>query len=55
MKKIIDPPQGWLYGFPRPYDETLDAPMREFLIQHGYPEKDVEFALQHMRWWVDED
>lgn len=55
MKRMIDPPTGWRYGFPRPYDETTDGPMREFLLAHGYPALDVDFALQYMRSWPVED
>lgn len=51
MKQMIDPPTGWKYGFPRPYDEATDGSMREFLLTHGYPEKDVDFALEYMRCW----
>ena len=48
---MIDPPGGWRYGFPRTYDSTRDGPMREFLLANGYPEGDVDFALDHMRAW----
>jgi periplasmic divalent cation tolerance protein len=48
---MIDPPGGWRYGFPRTYDPTRDGAMREFLLAHGYPEGDVDFALEHMRAW----
>ena len=56
MSKImIDPPTGWRYGFPLPYDEAVDGPMRDFLLRHGYPEQDVDFALQYIRCWPVED
>lgn len=51
MTRMIDPPSGWQYGFPRLYDDLQDGSLREFLIRHGYPEKDVDFALEHMRSW----
>jgi hypothetical protein len=54
MKTIIDPPSGWKYGFPKPYDEEKDGPIEEFLRTSGYPEKDIEFALKHMRAWSEE-
>lgn len=55
-KMMIDPPSGWQYGFPRVYDETQDGPIDQFLLDNGYPPKDVEFALQYMRSWpADED
>ena len=51
MTYMIDPPGGWRYGFPLAYDEKQDGPMREFLLANGYPERDVDFALKHMRAW----
>jgi hypothetical protein len=51
---MIDPPEGWRYGFPRGYDGAKDGTMREFLLSHGYPLKDVDFALQYMRCWQAE-
>ena len=55
MKRMIDPPTGWRYGFPRVYDDARDGPIDQFLLDHGYPAKDVEFALQYMRSWPVED
>lgn len=54
-KMMIDPPSGWRYGFPRVYDEAQDGAMREFLLAAGYPERDVDFALEHMRSWAAEE
>ena len=54
-KMMIDPPSGWLYGFPRRYDQAQDGPMDQFLLANGYPARDVEFALQYMRVWPAED
>lgn len=51
MKRMIDPPSGWKYGFPKPYDEETDGPIEEFLINSGYPKKDLDFAIQNMRGW----
>jgi len=55
MRKVlvIDPPSGWKYGFPKPVpknhekDEVLSA----WLIEQGYPEKDIEHALKYSRYW----
>lgn len=52
---MIDPPSGWLYGFPRKYNEEKDGPLDEFLIHHGYPEQEVEFALRHLRSWNENE
>lgn len=33
----VDPPQGWLYGFPKMYDPAADGNMTEWMIRSGYP------------------
>jgi len=52
--KFVDPPSGWKYGFPAAYDETKDGTLQQFLLKKGYPEKDIPFALLHMRSWIEE-
>ena len=49
MSKVlmVDPPSGWRYGFP---DFAKDD-YKQQLRDHGYPEKDIEFALKHSRYW----
>ena len=34
----VDPPSGWMYGFPRLYDPAKDGDMRAWMIATGYPE-----------------
>jgi hypothetical protein len=46
-KYLVDPPTGWAYGFPALWDGV--TPLEEVLRKHKYPEKEIEFALQHMR------
>ena len=55
-KKVwIDPPMGWMYGFPAIWDEEKETYI-EMLIRYGYPEDQVEFALGYSRMWtVNED
>ena len=55
MKRWIDPPSGYRYGFPRLYDPDKDGTVEEFLIHIGYPEYDIDFALKHMRSWQDHE
>jgi hypothetical protein len=50
-KMMIDPFSGWRYGFPRLWNSDVDGDLREFLLQNGYPEKDVDFALKYIRMW----
>lgn len=51
---IIDPPEGWKYGFPKPIpseylkSETL---FRIWLQQQDYPCSLIDVALKHSRYW----
>jgi hypothetical protein len=51
-KTFIDPPQGWKYGFPKVLPLYVED-IGKWLVENGYPEKDVEFALSHSRMWED--
>jgi hypothetical protein len=54
-KKIIDPPSGWKYGFPKeiPENVTTLEDFKEWFIKNGYPEKDIELALKYSRVWEE--
>lgn len=39
--KMIDPPSGWLYGFPKEIPEHVDNTTK-WLIENGYPEKVIK-------------
>ena len=41
-KKMIDPPSGWLYGFPKviPQEEGLD--INTWLVANGYPQAEID-------------
>jgi len=58
MKTIIDPPFGWRYDFPKALPDNIspDNPkqIRAWLLSEGYPEKDVDFAMEHCRMWEEE-
>lgn len=45
MTLIVDPPEGWRYGFPAPLQDDYVAQLRNA----GYPEKDIPLALRHSR------
>jgi hypothetical protein len=56
---MIDPPSGWLYGFPKPVHEEFhilgsDFDLAKWLIDEGYPEEDIALALKHSRYWEAE-
>ena len=37
----VDPPSGWMYGFPKLWNG--DGDLNEWLIAQGYPKKEVDF------------
>ena len=51
LKQIVDPPSGWKYGFPKELKpgESYEALLRK----SGYPEKDIDFAMQYTRSWTE--
>ena len=56
MSKVLvcDPPRGWMYDFPRalPSEHLSETfSLRDWLLKNGYPEKDVDFAVRHCRYW----
>lgn len=51
---MVDPPSGWRYGFPAKLDREKET-YEQLLRRKGYPEKDIDFALQYTRQWKVED
>ena len=37
----IDPPNGWMYGFPKEFPDGV-TDVHEWLLQNGYPERIIE-------------
>jgi hypothetical protein len=54
MIKVIDPPSGWKYGFPKVLPEHIKGAesLSKWLVDNDYPQEEVEFALKHSRYWV---
>jgi hypothetical protein len=53
--KMIDPPKGWLYGFPKEIPEDIDN-TTQWLIKNGYPAKlikDFGNAFYVREWWEE--
>jgi hypothetical protein len=51
---MIDPPMGWMYGFPKPAPKGLDvAEIKEWLAKNGYPKKLINDDL-HYRFFETE-
>ena len=52
MKVLIcDPPEGWKYGFPKPYIEEDHENFEGFLRYNKYPETLIPFAVKYSRYW----
>lgn len=50
VRMWIDPPSGWLYGFPKEYDWDPDQETQEnWFIRNGYPAADVGLAIKYSR------
>lgn len=42
---LVDPPQGWRYGFPKVWDRSENPDCREWLIKNGYPRRLANLGL----------
>jgi hypothetical protein len=54
MPAIIDPPEGWRYGFPKPVPEGVDrdeflANLAVWLVANGYPQEMVDLFDGNVR------
>ena len=39
--RMIDPPSGWKYGFPKPFDPKPGQSTEDWLVENGYPPEEV--------------
>ena len=46
MTILVDPPSGWMYGFPAPLEDDYEQQLKDA----GYPLKDIPLALKHSRY-----
>ncbi len=54
MTVIIDPPSGWRYGFPKIYDKDPDEDIEKWLLNNGYPQKELDWgAAKYCRFWEE--
>lgn len=56
MTLIIDPPSGWLYGFPKPVPKEVlynERHFKNWLREQGYPEEDLALAVKYSRYWEE--
>lgn len=55
---IIDPPNGWKYGFPKPLSQDVlqdKERLTIWLMLQGYPEKEIPLAVKYSRYWEIEE
>lgn len=38
---LVDPPSGWKYGFPKPWDGEPGETVDSWLERRGYPEREI--------------
>lgn len=55
MNLLYDPPSGWRYGFPRPYEPQDGETLKDTLIRDGYPEEHAEMGARHCRFIGDKE
>ena len=55
-RKMIDPPSGWKYGFPKEIPEHVDDTTK-WLLENGYPEYEVKKMGDYffVRGWYEDD
>ena len=50
---IIDPPAGWMYGFPKPFDIMKEQDLVEWLLANGYPQDLIDKGMaKYCRYWT---
>lgn len=55
--RIIDPPRGWQYGFPKPVTLRYEnQDINEWLVEQGYPKELIERYGDYFycRNWMDD-
>lgn len=50
-KQWVDPPSGWRWGFPKLWDSQTDPDIKQWFLNSGLPETELEFALNWSRYW----
>jgi len=53
--KMIDPPSGWRYGFPKPLPEGIEN-VNKWLVENGYPQQEIDALGEYFycRYWEEE-
>jgi len=53
---VVDVPEGWMYGFPKPMPSIFSPKKRiKWFLAQGYPQELIEQGmLEHCRYWEQE-
>lgn len=56
MRRMIDPPSGWLYGFPKEMPLFV-TDTRAWLVANGYPQKEIDEYGDNFycRYWMERE
>ena len=56
---MIDPPQGWKYGFPKPIPQEVLSHEKtlKWLVEQGYPQEEIDKYKDkfYCRYWESSD
>lgn len=54
MVKMIDPPAGWKFGFPKAIPDDVTDVMA-WLVENGYPQEEIDSCGEHFycRYWEE--
>tara|TARA_B100000949_G_scaffold107450_1_gene95432 strand:- start:1067 stop:1372 length:306 start_codon:yes stop_codon:yes gene_type:complete len=54
--KIIDPPSGWMYGFPKAIPNDVKD-FNKWLVENGYPQRELDRFESGIpcRFWFEDD
>lgn len=55
MALMIDPPDGWRYGFPKPIPKEHQTRTLEWLVEEGYPQQQIDALGDYfiVRYWEE--
>lgn len=55
MVKMIDPPSGWKYGFPKQLPDPEPVNINQWLVEQGYPQEDIDKLGEYFfcRYWEE--
>lgn len=51
----VDPPSGWMYGFPKIFRPNTDGNLTDWLVKNGYPKENISKEMHFRFWDANED